>query len=452
MRIHILGICGTFMAGIALLAKEKGFIVSGSDVNVYPPMSSHLLEHGITIFEGYDDLKQFCPVPHLIIMGNTMKRGNPCVEYVLNKSFPYISGPQWLAENVLNNRYVLAVSGTHGKTTITSLLSWILEYTGLHSGFLIGGVAKNFTSSARIGNHPFFVIEADEYDSAFFDKRPKFIHYRPRTLIVNNLEFDHADIYPDLNAIKLQFSYLLRNVPSEGLIICPKSDKHLQEVLAQGCWTPVEYIDTHSHWQAQLIKPDASQFKVSYQGSAQGEVRWDLLGQHNVANALAALAAAKHIGVDPRQAIEALKHFLGVKRRLEIYTKINDITIYDDFAHHPTAIAATLSGLRQQIDQERILVILQLGSYTMRSGSHRETLGPALKDANKVWMLEPQYDWGIEQCAKSAGIPVQICSSVSNLVQDLAKEAKPHDHIVIMSNRQFDALHKNLSKALSSFA
>jgi UDP-N-acetylmuramate: L-alanyl-gamma-D-glutamyl-meso-diaminopimelate ligase len=449
MRLHILGICGTFMAGIAVLAKEKGFEVTGSDINVYPPMSTHLQEQGISIFEGYDDLSQFSHHPDLIVMGNTMKRGNPCVEHALNKGFPYISGPQWLAENVLQGRHVLAVAGTHGKTTVTSLLSWILEYAGLNPGFLIGGIAKNFKTSARLGNNPFFVIEADEYDTAFFDKRSKFIHYHPRTLILNNLEFDHADIFPNLDAIKLQFSYLLRTVPSEGLIICPKEDTNISAVLSQACWTPVEYTGIDAHWHAKLIKPDASHFAVYCKERIEGEICWDLLGQHNVANALAAIAAANHVGVNSNQAITALNQFQGIKRRLERYTQINQITLYDDFAHHPTAIASTLAGLRERVGKERILVILHCGTHTMRSGVHSKTLGPSLKEADKVWLIQAEQDWDSTECTQTATIPIQICHSDSAVIENLAKEAKPGDHIVIMSNRGSDTLHKKLVHALS---
>ncbi len=448
MRLHILGICGTFMAGIALLAKEKGFEVTGSDSNVYPPMSTHLLEQGISIFEGYDDLSQFSPPPDLTVMGNTMKRGNPCVEYVLNQGIPYISGPQWLAENILSGRHVLAVAGTHGKTTVTSLLSWILDYAGLNPGFLIGGIAKNFKTSARLGNNSFFVIEADEYDTAFFDKRSKFMHYRPRTLILNNLEFDHADIFPDLNAIKLQFSYLLRTVPSEGLIICPKQDENLQAVLSQASWTPIEYTGKNSHWHATLVKPDASQFTVNFKDSIVGEIEWGLLGQHNVANALTAIVAANHIGISPNEAITALNQFQGIKRRLEIYKQINGITLYDDFAHHPTAIASTLAGLRKRVGNKRILVVLECGTHTMRSGVHGKALGPSLKDADKVWLVRPEQNWNIEQSARTT--PIQICHSNSTLVENLAQEVKSGDHIVIMSNRGLATLQKKLVHALSN--
>jgi UDP-N-acetylmuramate: L-alanyl-gamma-D-glutamyl-meso-diaminopimelate ligase len=450
MRLHILGICGTFMAGIALLAKQKGFEVTGSDTNIYPPMSEQLIEQNITIIEGYDDLSPFFTHPHCVIIGNAIKRGNPSVEYILNKGIPYISGPQWLAENILNQHHVLAVAGTHGKTTVTSLLSWILECADLNPGFLIGGIAKNFKTSARLGSKPFFVIEADEYDTAFFDKRSKFLHYHPRTLILNNLEFDHADIFPDLNAIKTQFSHLLRTVPSEGLIICPKKDKNLEAVISQGCWTPVEHTGTRLSWDMKLIKSDASQFVIRDKGVAQGAINWTLLGEHNAANALTAIAAARHIGINPAQAIAALNQFQGVRRRLEIYQRINGITLYDDFAHHPTAIASTLTGLRHKVGNERILVILECGTYTMRSGIHQETLGAALQKADKVWLMRPKQDWNVEKYAKMALTPIEICDSVQMIIRSIAQEAKPSDHIVIMSNSGFNAIHEKLAITLSS--
>lgn len=452
MRLHILGICGTFMAGIALLAKQMKLNVVGSDLNIYPPMSNHLAENGITVFEGYS-IKQLLPHPDLVIIGNSMTRGNPCVEYILNQNIPYISGPQWLAENILKNYHVLAVSGTHGKTTGTSLLSWIIDYAGLNPGFLIGGIPKNFNTSARLGQD-FFVIEADEYDTSFFDKRSKFIHYHPRTVILNNLEFDHADIFPNLDAIKTQFAYLLRTVPSQGLIICPKKDNNIASVLARGCWTPVEYTtdddqaDAIPIWRTKLLKNDASQFAVYYKNSKQGEVNWNLLGNHNAANAIAAIAAAHHIGIDPKLAIKALSSFQGVKRRLEIFKQINGITLYDDFAHHPTAIASTLSGLRKQVGKARILVILEASTYTMRSGVHKETLSPALRDADKVWLMRPKPDWGVNQLALMTTIPISIYDSVTAIVNSIAKEAKSSDHIVIMSNSGFGDIHKKLVHAL----
>jgi UDP-N-acetylmuramate: L-alanyl-gamma-D-glutamyl-meso-diaminopimelate ligase len=451
MRLHILGICGTFMAGIALIAKQKNLEVIGSDANIYPPMSIHLAEHKIPVFEGYDK-KNLLPAPDLVIMGNAMTRGNPCVEYVLNQNIPYISGPQWLAENVLSKYHVLAVSGTHGKTTVSSLLSWILEYAGLNPGFLIGGISKNFNSSARLGTEDFFVIEADEYDTAFFDKRSKFIHYHPKTLILNNLEFDHADIFPNLDAIKTQFSYLLRTVPSQGLIICPKSDKNLQNVLSRGCWTSIEYTGNEENsdviWRTTLLKADASQFTIHYKNIEQGIVNWSLIGNHNVANAINAIAAAHHIGVNPKNAIAALNQFQGIKRRLEIYKKVNGITLYDDFAHHPTAIAATLAGLRKKIGNKRILIILESGTHTMRSGIHRETLGPSLQEADKVWLMRPKQDWGIEHLLETTSIPIVISDSVADIIQKVVKEAKASDHIVIMSNSAFDDIHEKLVRAL----
>lgn len=454
MRLHILGICGTFMAGIALIAKQKKIDVTGSDTNIYPPMSTHLAEHKISVFEGYNE-KNLLPHPDLVIMGNAMTRGNPCVEYVLNQNIPYISGPQWLAENILNKYHVLAVSGTHGKTTVSSLLSWILEYAGLSPGFLIGGISKNFDSSARLGKkEDFFVIEADEYDTAFFDKRSKFIHYRPKTLILNNLEFDHADIFPNLDAIKTQFSYLLRTVPSQGLIICPKTDKNLQSVISQGCWTPIQYTGNLKNnatiWYTELLKADGSQFIIYYKDENQGKINWSLSGDHNVANAIIAVAAAHHVGVNPKKAIAALNQFQGIKRRLEVYKKINDITLYDDFAHHPTAIASTLAGLRKKIGDERILVILESGTHTMRSGIHQKTLGPSLENANKAWLMRPKQDWGIESILQTTSIPTFICDSVSDIIQKVAKEARPSDHIVIMSNSAFDNIHKRLAQALEA--
>ena len=451
MRLHILGICGTFMAGIALIAKQKNLEVTGSDANIYPPMSIHLSEHKIPVFEGYDE-KNLLPHPDLVIMGNAMTRGNPCVEYVLNKNIPYLSGPQWLAENVLRKYHVLAVSGTHGKTTVSSLLSWILEYAGLNPGFLIGGISKNFNSSARLGTEDFFVIEADEYDTAFFDKRSKFIHYHPKTLILNNLEFDHADIFPNLDAIKTQFSYLLRTVPSHGLIICPKNDKNLQNVLSRGCWTPIEYTGNEENndviWRTTLLKADASQFTIHYKNIEQGIVNWSLIGDHNAANAINAIAAAHHIGVNPKNAISALNQFQGIKRRLEIYKKVNGITLYDDFAHHPTAIATTLVGLRKKIGNKRILVILESGTHTMRSGIHRETLGPSLQEADKVWLMRPEQDWGIERLLETTSIPIVICDSVTDIIQKVVKEVQTSDHIVIMSNSAFDNIHEKLARAL----
>ncbi|MCK5191438.1 MAG: UDP-N-acetylmuramate:L-alanyl-gamma-D-glutamyl-meso-diaminopimelate ligase, partial [Methylococcales bacterium] len=360
MHIHILGICGTFMGGLALIARELGYKVSGSDQNVYPPMSTQLEQQGIQLMNGYKAENLECK-PDLVVIGNAMSRGNEEVEAVLNQGIKYISGPQWLSEHVLQDKWVLAVAGTHGKTTSSSMLAWILEYQGFNPGFLIGGIPLNFGLSARLGESDFFVIEADEYDSAFFDKRSKFVHYRPRTAILNNLEFDHADIFDDLDAIKKQFHHLVRTIPGDGLIITPESEKNIADVLQMGYWTPVAKtaIDSDAQWQAQLINKDGSQFKILFEGEEQGIVDWSLTGEHNVYNAISAIVAAKHIGILPANAISALKQFKNVKRRMEVIARIGDVTLYDDFAHHPTAIKTTLDGLRKQVDNEKIIAIVE---------------------------------------------------------------------------------------------
>jgi len=451
MHIHILGICGTFMAGIAVLAKQQGHKVSGSDENVYPPMSTQLQAQGIILQEGYDP-KHLSPTPDCIIVGNTMKRGNPMVEYMLDQHLPYISGPQWLAENILRDRWVLAVAGTHGKTTTSSLLAWILDYAGLNPGFLIGGIAQNFTVSARIGSTPFFVIEADEYDTAFFDKRSKFIHYHPRTLVLNNLEFDHADIFPDLKAIQTQFHHLVRTVPSNGLIVCANEDSALKDTLALGCWTPIEFIDgNNAVWQAEQVSADGSQFTVYYQGEAQGELNWCLLGRHNIHNALAAIASAHHVGISVPQAILALAEFRGIKRRLEVIGQTNGVTVYDDFAHHPTAIATTLAGLRQRVNKGRIIAILELGSYTMRTGVHKQSLVPALKEADIALFAKPKgEDWGVSEVAANLTIPAQVYNSNKEIIAAVLANKQQGDHILIMSNTGFDGLHQQLLAELTT--
>jgi UDP-N-acetylmuramate: L-alanyl-gamma-D-glutamyl-meso-diaminopimelate ligase len=448
MHIHILGICGTFMGGIAAIAKQLGHHVSGSDAHVYPPMSTQLEAQGITLMEGYDALHLQQAKPDLVIIGNALSRGNPAIEYILNNSIPYISAPQWLAEQVLVGRWVLAVSGTHGKTTTTSLLTWILEHAGKQPGFLIGGVPENFGYSARlplsipsIGESPLFVIEADEYDSAFFDKRSKFMHYRPRTLILNNLEFDHADIFPDLNAIKKQFQYLIRTVPSNGLLIAPQDDSNLADVISQGCWTPLTYIGTE--WRAELVKNDGSVFDVYHLEKAVGTVTWSLLGMHNVHNALAAIAAAHHVGVSPEHAIAAFPSFLNVKRRLEIIGQIRNITVYDDFAHHPTAIQTTLAGLRQHVGKQRILAVIEPGSYTMRTGVHKNALAPALKEADCIFFMRPKNtDWSLENA--------QVYDNTTDLITAITREARDGDHILIMSNTGFEGLHHKLLDRLTA--
>lgn len=448
MHVHILGIGGTFMAGVAVLAKALGHHVTGSDLHVYPPMSDQLREQGIIWQEGYLP-EHLMPAPDCVIVGNAMKRGIPAVEYMLNQDLNYVSGPQWLAENVLAQRWVLAVAGTHGKTTTTSMLTWILEYAGLQPGFLIGGIANNFATSARLTDSAFFVIEADEYDSAFFDKRSKFVHYHPRTLILNNLEFDHADIFADLGAIQTQFHHLIRTVPSEGRILCNALETNLETTLKKGCWTPVEYFGgDDSYWRAETLNAENSHFAVIQNNQLRGEVRWELMGSHNMQNGLAAIAAAAHAGVTPVAAIEALSQFAGVKRRLEIKARVNDITIYDDFAHHPTAIATTLAGLRKKVGKARIIAVAEMASNTMRMGVHRETLGAAFQEADRVLFARPKpIDWGIAEIAEAMPIPASVHDNVDDIVAVLVAQAQAGDHIVVMSNGGFDNIQQKLAAA-----
>lgn len=455
MKLHILGVCGTFMSGVAILARQCGHEVTGSDMNVYPPMSTQLIEQGIQLKEGYDPSHIDADVD-CVIVGNVIRRGNPAMEYILANRIPFVSGPQWLAENVAKKRWVLGVAGTHGKTTTTSLLAWILDFAGLQPGFLIGGVPENFGVSARLGESPYFVIEADEYDSAFFDKRSKFIHYQPKTLILNNLEYDHADIFPDLAAIKQQFHYLVRTVPGNGLIIRHAEDNNLSDVLNMGCWTPVAaFGGVSGEWQAELIEKDGSAFKVLHQGKYLGEVRWELLGNHNVNNALAAIAAACHAQVEPATAIQALASFKNVKRRLEIKGKSRDIVVYDDFAHHPTAIATTLAGLRARIGaQARMIAVLEFGSYTMRSGVHKDRIQESLKDADMVVCkgTESDSDWGLQSILAEFKQPTFLYDNVDTLVVSLVTKLRAGDHVVIMSNSGFGGIHKKLLEAIGDEA
>lgn len=470
MHIHILGICGTFMGGVAQLAQALGHSVSGSDQNVYPPMSTQLSQAGIEVMQGYDpEHLQRCNAgrgPDKVVIGNAMSRGNPMVEAVLNRGLPYNSGPQWLAENVLQDRWVLAVAGTHGKTTTASLLAWILEAAGLAPGFLIGGVPNNFNVSARLGQAPFFVIEADEYDTAFFDKRSKFVHYRPRTLILNNLEYDHADIFPDLEAIKRQFNHLLRIVPSEGLVVANGEDAHLEDVLTRGCWTPVERFavgeGARAGWRAALLEPDGRRFNLLQGDIPVGTTEWSLLGVHNVQNALAAMLAARHAGVALKTALTALRGFDGVKRRLEVRGRVNGITVYDDFAHHPTAIELTLGGLRRNVGAARILAVLELRSNTMRMGVHNTRLLPALAAADGVWIYAPGGTAGPspEALAPALTAPagqeglnfsenrLQVCPTLDDIIAGVCSQAQPGDHILVMSNGGFGGLHGKLLTAL----
>lgn len=446
MHIHILGICGTFMGGLALLARELGMTVSGSDANVYPPMSDQLAAAGIDVSEGYKP-EHLQPEPDLVVMGNAMTRGNPAVEYVLNKGLPYVSGPQWLSQHVLQGRWVLAVSGTHGKTTTSSLLAWILEHAGMSPGFLIGGVPDNFGETARLGKTPFFVIEADEYDTAFFDKRSKFVHYLPRTLVINNLEFDHADIFDDLAAIQRQFHHLIRTVPTEGLIISPQ-EKAIEQMLAMGCWTPRQTLGNESDWQATLLKNDGSEFEVSF-ASEIGTVNWSMLGQHNVSNALAAIAAAHHVGVTVEHACQALSEFAGVKRRLELKGEVNAIRVYDDFAHHPTAIATTIAGLRAKIGNKKLVAVLEPRSNTMKMGVHQDALAQSLIQADRVLLLQDNdLKWSLKQVTDELGDHVSVFDSVDTIVKTLQKESQQGDEIVVMSNGGFGGIHQRILDAL----
>ena len=448
MHIHILGICGTFMGGIALLARAAGHTVSGQDAGVYPPMSEQLAAAGIDLTEGYAP----AGIPahtDMVVIGNALSRGNAAVEHVLNRNIPYTSGPQWLAEHVLRDKWVLAVAGTHGKTTTASMLAWILEYAGMAPGFLIGGVPHNFGLSARAGDTPFFVVEADEYDTAFFDKRSKFVHYRPRTAILNNLEYDHADIFPDLAAIERQFHHLVRTVPGEGLILVPAQDAALARVVKMGCWTPVEKFDSEQGWSAQLLAEDGSRFGVAWNGVAQGEVQWELLGRHNVSNALAAIGAARHAGVPAAQACAALGEFRSVRRRLELRGVAGDVAVYDDFAHHPTAIETTLAGLRNRVGAARILAVLEPRSNTMRLGVHRDTLGPSLAAADLVFLYHPSdLGWDLGAAAASLGERGIVYADIDAIVAAVRAAARPGDHVLVISNGGFGGIHAKLLDAL----
>lgn len=463
-HIHILGICGTFMGGIAAIAKQLGFRVSGCDANVYPPMSTQLMQLGIEIKQGY--LPEHLAYgeqdePDLVIIGNALSRGNAMVEFILDRGINYTSGPQWLLENVLKTRWVLAVSGTHGKTTTSSMLAWILEYAQLNPGFLIGGVPQNFNDSARLGNSPFFVIEADEYDTAFFDKRSKFVHYRPRTLVINNLEFDHADIFNDLTDIQRQFHHLIRMVPSNGLILYPENEQAINETLAQGCWTPTETSVNQTKqkqgWYAEKLSTDGRQFNVYFKDKLQGVVKWSLLGDFNIDNALMAIAAARHAGVPSHIAIEALAEFINTKRRLELRGEISNIRVYDDFAHHPTAIAKTLAGLRAHVDdktlypeQQRIIAVLEPRSNTMKSGVHKDTLATSLAQADCVFIYhDEQVKWAVDEISKQCLQTCYVMNSIEALVIKISELAQKGDHILIMSNGGFSNIHDKLLASLA---
>ncbi|WOJ95258.1 UDP-N-acetylmuramate:L-alanyl-gamma-D-glutamyl-meso-diaminopimelate ligase [Congregibacter variabilis] len=439
------------MGGLALIARELGWEVSGCDANVYPPMSDQLAAAGIALHEGFDP--EHLPDDALIIVGNALSRGNPAVEAVLSRAMPYQSGPQWLAEAVLADRWVLAVSGTHGKTTASSMLAWLLEDAGLSPGFLIGGVPLNFGVSARLGSGSFFVIEADEYDTAFFDKRAKFVHYRPRTLIVNNLEFDHADIYPDLASIQRQFHHLLRCVPGNGRVFTPQGVPAVEEMLALGCWTPRETLsvtDDEADWHARLEDAGGTQWQLDAPGGEQLQVSWGQRGAHNVANALGACAAARHVGVTPRYAVSALERFLGVRRRLELSGEVNGIRVYDDFAHHPTAIASTLAAMQGAADRGRVLAVIEPRSNTMRMGQHRAALAPSTAHADEVFWYQPKaLGWSLEDVVDSSPVAATISEDIDELISRIVDQALPKDDVVVMSNGAFGGIHQRLLSALA---
>ena len=450
MHVHILGIGGTFMGGVAAIAKAAGFRVTGSDLNVYPPMSTQLQELGIEFVQGYG-AEQLDLKPDIVVVGNALSRGSPVVEAMLDRGMAYTSGPEWLAEHVLREKHVIAVAGTHGKTTTTAMLTWILEDAGLAPGFLVGGVPINFDATARFGQGRCFVIEADEYDTAFFDKRAKFVHYRPRTAILNNLEYDHADIYPDVASIRHQFNQLLRTVPGAGRLIVNGEDAELAATLEMGCWTPRETFGlSQGDWSARIAPGSAAnRFSVLYQGQEAAVVNWELLGEHNVMNALAAIAAARHVGVEPARAAQALGRFRGVKRRMEIRGVVNEVTVYDDFAHHPTAIETTLKGLRTRVGSARIVAVLEPRSNTMKLGVHREQLAPALRSADRAWFLNPpDLGWDLPGAVAALDERAGFAANVESLVKELVEDSRPGDHILVMSNGGFGGLHDKLLAAL----
>jgi UDP-N-acetylmuramate: L-alanyl-gamma-D-glutamyl-meso-diaminopimelate ligase len=446
MHIHILGICGTFLGGLALIARAAGHRVTGCDAGVYPPMSTQLEEQGIALVEGFA-ADQIDLRPDLFVIGNVVTRGNPLMEAILDQGLRFVSGPQWLAENILQGKWVLGVAGTHGKTTTSSMLAWILEHAGLAPGFLIGGVPQNFGISARLGESPFFVIEADEYDTAFFDKRSKFLHYGPRTTVLNNLEFDHADIFADLAAIETQFHHLVRTLPSNGLVVSNGRDGNLDRVLARGCWTPVERFGFEAGWHSRETAADA--FEVSLDGSVRGTVNWDIPGEHNRLNALAALAAARHAGVPIEVGCDALGRFRNVKRRLEVRGVVNGVTVYDDFAHHPTAIDATISALRSRVDGARIVAVLEPRSNTMKKGTWKDSLAASLADAARVFCYTANLGWDAPAALAPLGARCSTSEDLGALVESIVREARAGDHVLVMSNGGFGGIHEKLLERLA---
>jgi UDP-N-acetylmuramate: L-alanyl-gamma-D-glutamyl-meso-diaminopimelate ligase len=451
MHLHILGICGTFMGGLAALAKDMGHTVTGCDANVYPPMSTQLEAMGIGLHEGFD-AEQLEKYPaDIYVVGNAMTRGKPIIEEILNRGLRYISGPQWLGENVLQGKWVLAVAGTHGKTTTSSMLAWILDYAGVGPGFLIGGIAKNFGVSARmpVAESPFFVIEADEYDTAFFDKRSKFVHYRSRTVVLNNLEYDHPDIFPNIETIETQFHHLVRTVPANGLIVANGTEPHLANALDKGSWTPIEHFGPGMQWDFRRGQEE-NQFEVRCDEKNRGTVTWDLTGTHNKMNALAAIAAARHAGVPVKISIDALNQFNGVARRMEVRGIVKGITVYDDFAHHPTAIATTLAGLRRHVGQERIIAVLEPRSNTMKLGSMRNALPASLANADLVIIHAHNLGWDAGETFTPIGTKTGVFDNLSNLVEAVVAVALPNDHIVVMSNGGFGGVHEKILRALEA--
>ena len=448
MRVHILGICGTFMGGIAVIARQAGHEVTGCDSSVYPPMSTQLESHGIKLIEGYDP-NQIELKPDIFVIGNVVSRGNLLMEEILNRNLQYISAPQWLSENVLKGKWVLAVSGTHGKTTTSSMLAWILEYAGMKPGFLIGGIPENFSVSARLSSDsPFFVIEADEYDTAFFDKRSKFVHLQPRTAILNNLEFDHSDIFVDLASIMQQFHHFVRLIPKNGLIITNGREENLEEVLAKGCWTAIEKIGVDDGWQARALGNDSTD--ISFRGKSQGTLNWGLMGEHNRMNALAALAAAHHAGVTIEIGITALRKFKNVKRRMELCGVANEITVYDDFAHHPTAIQTTLEGLRNKINDARIIAVLEPRSNTMRMGTWQDRLAECLKAADLVFCYTSNLGWDVEEALKPIGSRAVSSDNLEKLIEAITVATHPGDYVLIMSNGGFGGIQEKILKSLNT--
>jgi len=450
MHIHILGICGTFMGGIAQIARAAGHRVTGCDANVYPPMSTQLEAAGIQLIEGYA-ADQLALNADLWVVGNAVSRGNPLLEAILDRGLPYTSGPQWLAENVLHGKWVLAVAGTHGKTTTSAMLAWILQDAGLQPGYLIGGVPKNFGSSANFSESSFFVIEADEYDTAFCDKRSKFVHYRPRTAVLNNLEYDHADIFQDLGAIETQFHHLVRTIPANGLIIPNAGEPALARVLDRGCWTPVERFNDPAGWHAS--GDDATGRLAIWQGERElGSISWQLTGKHNQANALAALLAARHAGVPLERGLEALSCFENVKRRLEVRGTVNDVTVYDDFAHHPTAIETTIAGLRGKVGAARIFAILEPRSNTMKLGTMKAALPASLRDADQVFCYGANLGWDAAAALVPLGDRAVVGHDLAEFVRQIVVAARPGDHLLVMSNGGFGGIHEKLLAALAELA